>query len=83
MDNDLNIFTGFLNYSTYWEKIQDFQDSGGDGVGICSDLPNPLQQKGLPTKHTTRIGWTALNEQLNDVSLQPISKLLKLVALYY
>ena len=51
-------------------------------MGICSDLPNPLQRQGLPTKQTTRTGIPGLNEQLNDVSLQPISKLLKLVILY-
>ena len=83
MDSDQDIFTGFLNYSPYCEKIQDFQDSGGEGVGICSDLPYPLPQQGLYLKQTTKTRCPGLNQQLNDVSLQPISKLLKLVALYY
>ena len=82
MDSDQNIFTGFLNYSPYCEMIQDFQDSGGEGVGICSDLPYPLRQQGLYLKQTTKTRTPGLNEQLNDVSLQPISKLLKLVILY-
>ena len=82
MDSDLNIFTEFLNYSPYCKKIQDFRDSGGEGGGICSDLPYPLPQLGLYLKQTTKTRIPGLNEQLNDVSLQPISKLLKLVALY-
>jgi len=44
---DLDIITEFLNYSSYCEKIQDFQGCGGAGVGICSDLPYPLPQQGL------------------------------------
>ncbi len=71
--------TRFLNSADLLRKIQ---GSRGEGVGICSDLPYPLRQQGLPIKQTTKTRTPGLNEQLNDVSLQPISKLLKLVALY-
>ena len=75
--------TRFLINSNLIEKISTHHTSSVcRGLAICSDLPYPLRQQGLPIKQTTKTRTPGLNEQLNDVSLQPISKLLKLVALY-
>ena len=94
MDKDLDIniqgfkersigMTRFLNETNLIEKIfKNHASSACRGLAICSDLPYPLRQQELSTKQTTKTRIPELNEQLNDVSLQPISKLLKLVVLY-